>query len=95
MLTPRDDCSAAREGNADLPGSRSERSGCELDPVPMFGRLSTHYLCMSSCVKPRNSDTTWLLPALNPLLSQVVKNQLGLRIADRSNKTVGEELRRA
>lgn len=60
----------------------------------MFGRLSTHYLRTSSYVRSRNSDATWLLPALNPQLPQEVKEQLRLSI-DRNRKIRGEESRQA
>ncbi|EDM11892.1 similar to RIKEN cDNA 1810014F10 gene (predicted), isoform CRA_f [Rattus norvegicus] len=61
--------------------SRGQRSGYGL----MFGKFSTYYLCY---VRPRSSDATWLLPALNPQLSHEVKEQLGLSV-DRNRKRGG------
>lgn len=39
----------------------------------------------------RNSDATWLLLTLSLQLSRVVKDQLGLRIADRNGRVEGPE----
>lgn len=44
-------------------------------------------------VKSRNSDATWLLLTLTLQLSRVVKDQLGLRIADRNSEVEGRNLR--